>query len=672
MKRSPILLIILAVLTCVAGGSYALFSYIPQKLEQQFTHSFQELGFEKVTYESKSQSRGKITFRNISLDPRSFSEIKSITIRYSVINFFWSGGRASSVTLDGLHLTGELSENFDLIIAGWKQQNDLLGLLTRLPMQTLAIENSTIDLMSEKFGGIKLNYNTQIRNKNKNYIEIVGKTDSTQRKLAFHATFSGSIIDQKKLDLKLDAEQIQLIWDNTHFKRGTATIMVNSPIGGKTNFSIEAGSGSMVWNGLPFGDVRITCEKALDNYNINIDGKAIGVEAIEFTSNINHVEHVTSFETMVYPQTLSNLVDFLLSNNIIPASVNIPQALLDLQQPILSFSNAPREAHDDEPTDEQADDNGHKNIGMVKLLITEPSLEMEGHYTIENNGDISGSLSTQPVRIELSMATEGDNDPRPPKSFLELMATANFTHAYDKDKKPDVNWSFDTQVTSGHLEYGFIKFDEIEGNFTYRNGDKNRNDYETLSFKLPLKSFIEQTGRIYLDFNKSPFIREIALFLYGGKIRTQGFTLEDGTIPNSLRLVVSDIKISDLLSDAGINGITIVGKIGGMLPLEIVRDKIKVKGGILQSQSPGIVHIPESFSEAIFPGPRLQMQKMRRALENYHYEYFEARFDGDLEGGVMVTLTARGFNPDMPTKDPVDLNFQIETDISTLFSSLIR
>lgn len=671
MKRSPALLIALGLIICITGGNYALFSYIPQKLEQQFTHSFQELGFENVTYESKSQNRGKITFKNISLDRESFSEIKSITIRYTVMSFFLSGGKANSVTLDGLRLTGELSENFNLIIAGWKKQKDLPGLLTRLPMKTLIIENGTIDLMSEKFGGIRLNYSTQIKNKGKNHIEITGKTDSMQKKLAFTALFSGSIIDEKKLDLKLDAEQIQLIWDNTHFKRGTATIMVNAPIGGKTNFSIEAGSGSMVWNSLPFGDIRITCEKALDNYNINIDGKAIGVDMIEFTSNINHVDHVTSFETMVYPKTLSNLVDFLLSNNVIPSSVNLPQALLDLQQPILTFSNPPPPHMDN--NEEKDEDTDNKNIGLVKLLIAEPSLEMDGHYKIEDNGDISGNLSTQPIRIDLPMANESEkDDPRPPKSFLELSSEADFLLSSATDRKPKLDWSFETKVTNGHIEYGFINLNDVKGGFTYTASDKSRNDYETLSFKLPLKSFIEQTGRIYLDFDTSPFIREIAVFLYGGKIRTQGFSLEDGNIPNSLRLVVSDIKISDLLSDAGINGITIIGKIGGMLPLDIIKDKIKIKGGILQSQNPGIVHIPGSISEAIFPGPRLQMQRIRRALENYHYEYFEARFDGDLAGGVMITLTARGFNPDMQSKDPIDLNFQIETNISTLFSSLIR
>ncbi len=130
--------------------------------------------------------------------------------------------------------------------------------------------------------------------------------------------------------------------------------------------------------------------------------------------------------------------------------------------------------------------------------------------------------------------------------------------------------------------------------------------------------------------------------------------------------------MNKFFADTGIKKFSISGEMGGILPLQRKDDKIYIKDGLLQSQEGGIVRLDESISNGLFPGSSKQMQKIRKALKNYHYEFFELRLDGKLSGAVMMTLSARGRNPDMKNKKPVELKLQIETELSLLFKPLLK
>ena len=79
------ILTLLALLCLSVGGAYvyALYWYIPDKIKSRFAEGLQGLGFKLVAFESVSASGGSVTFNKISLDPKSFSGVEGLEIRYS-------------------------------------------------------------------------------------------------------------------------------------------------------------------------------------------------------------------------------------------------------------------------------------------------------------------------------------------------------------------------------------------------------------------------------------------------------------------------------------------------------------------------------------------------------------------------------------------------------------
>ena len=154
-------------------------------------------------------------------------------------------------------------------------------------------------------------------------------------------------------------------------------------------------------------------------------------------------------------------------------------------------------------------------------------------------------------------------------------------------------------------------------------------------------------------------------------MRVDNFDLKGLSFPSKMVFKITDINLTDYLGGLNISGLTVYGHLGGVIPLIRTKGNVSIKDGLLQSQAPGIIKLPETLSNTLFPGSDPQMQTIREALNNYHYEFFELRFDGTVSGGVMVSLYSRGTNPDMVDKRPIEMNFQIETEISVLVEHML-
>ncbi|PCJ99793.1 MAG: hypothetical protein COA45_02965 [Zetaproteobacteria bacterium] len=655
MKKILSIFVVIFTIMLGGGASYAYFIYIPEKIEQKIIDNFNAFGFENPSFGKITRKRGEILFSDISLDKQNFSTIKEISVYFSLFKFMLNPDHAQKISIRHLELTGELSKNFDLTISGWVDDKDFLQKFRSIPASLISIEDSNIELLSDQFGGIKINYDAQIQLSNAQEIVIKGRINTKQKNLKFHAKIDGTLSTSGELSLTTEAEQISITHKDISIRRGAAKLkFIHNAQALTSNISIETDIASVNWHNLPLRDIHALFEKSNNNnYNLLASGKIFGTEHIDWESHVSRVNGITETKNTITPANMAELLSFLQKNNQLKKPKKFPAFILDFQQPILTINTTTN----NEVTD-----------GDFKLLINQPNFEIGGSFSLSHNSDnILGLFSVNKTHITS------------PKETIQRVATqfqVSTSGEFTIDNistTPRLGWSMATDIDEGVIDYGALIIPNIHAKFLY-NSQAPKKTKKHLSFKFPLKNGISQNGRINLNLfdENAPLIKSIQFNIYGGRIKTQSAITKNGIHTKKNKLIVSDINIAKLFHDSGFSNIVITGQLGGVIPLRMKGGKINVNGGILQSQGGGIIKLPKAVIAGLFPGQSRKMFRIRGALENYYYEYFELRLDGDLNGRIMMTLNARGYNPMSNDKEPVDLSLQIETQISLLFKNLLK
>lgn len=654
MKKLISIFVVIFILMLGGASSYAYFIYIPEKVEQNIIDNFNAFGFENPSFGKITRKRGEIIFSDISLDKQTFSTIKEIRIRFSLLKFLMNPNHAQSISVRQLELTGELSENFELTISGWVDDGDFLQKIRNIPATMISIEDSRIDLMSNLLGGIKINFDAQIQLSDAKNIIIKGRASSKQKKLSFHAKIDGTLSDIGALSLTTEAEQISITHQEISVRRGAATIKFkHAPNNTSSDLSIDANIASINWKDLPLRDVHAVFEKNISNYSLQASGKTFGAENIDWETRTSQVNGITETKSTITPNSVAGLFAFLQRNNRLEYPKNIPTFILRFEQPTLFINTTTSKSI--------------KN-GDFKILVNKPIFEIGGSFSQNNEGNIIGLFSVNKIDIE-----SGNQEDKPTVSTRFKTSSSGAFTINNLSTMALLKWSVETKINNGIFDYGALTIPNIHAKFVY-DSQQPKKTKQYLNFKLPLKKYIQQSGRINLSLfdENSPLIKSIQIAIYGGHIKTRMPVIQNGVLTNRNKLIVSDINLARLFHDSGFRNITITGQLGGIIPFKINKGKMNVSGGILQSQGGGIIKLPKEIIAGLFPGQSRKMFRIRNALENYYYEYFEIRLDGNLNGRVMMTLNARGYNPLSNDKEPVDLSLQIETQISLLFKNLLK
>lgn len=642
-------------------SSYAYFVYIPDKVEKNIIRSFNNFGFEELKIEKLDRRSGQIILSNIALDKDKFSTIDQANIEFSLFNFLISPDFAQNITVKGLKLTGDLQqESRGINISGWNNTKEILDNLQKFPAGTIAFEDSQLDLLTEDFGGVGLKFDARINIKNSNNIKFKLNIKTKQKKLSAIAKIEGEIDAKGNIKLTSDIEDISVILPNMLVKRGLAKLKIlYQPNHASSSLNIYGNTdiASIRLHDMPLKGVKGNIKINDNIYNIDVNGSIFGENPIKWKSSIEKKSNNIFSKTIIEPDKLEDVIEFFKQNNGLSLGIKIPYFILNQANPVITIRN-------------NLINKPYKILGDVVITTDNPEITIKADYNNNNEkSGIKGVVKIDETTLKIDKNQKEDNN-----TYFDISAFGEFT-IKNLLSSPHIEWFIKTDILDGKLDFDVLELSKVKGSVFIGKTAKVRNEkVKPLSFSLPLKKSIPYSGkiRVNIDSKTRPILDKLSLKIYGGKIITKYPIFNNNKLVKNNSLIVSDINISDLLHDAGFKNIFMQGKLGGVIPFEIKDNKIKVNGAILQSQNSGILMLPDKIIAGLFPGNSKKMINIRAALKNYHYEYFEIRFDGDLNNRVMMTLNARGSNPRMKSKDGVDLNLQIETQISLLFKNLTK
>ncbi len=639
----------LIISTSLIGATYyAYFKYIPEKIENKIIASFKNFGFEKLELKNITRKSGKIVFSDIYLDKEKFSSIGELSVHFSLLEFIFNPAYAKKIIISDMNLSGEYS-NDQFTFSGWNNDNKILQSVKNIPANIIVIKGATIDILSDNFGGIKLSYDGQARLSKSGDIKLKGQITSKQRKLAFQAKINGTIPANGDVFITAQCDQISLAQEDLSIKRGAATIELKHSIENmNTSISATGDFSSVNWYNMPLRDVQASLKSTKDSYTLSAKGKIFGKESIDWDAKITNNNNNIVINTEITPRKLNDLLSFLHTNKRLKKNANFPPFILDLEQPKLSIIT-------------KINDAGVIS-GDFKFLNLTPKFGVSGVFSSnKNTKNIRGKIS--PTKSSITSENK--------KARFNQISAGEFIIRNLK-QSAELEWYLNTKVIDGTMDYGALDI-EANGNYIYISNTPNKSKGH-LNFKLPLKSSVKQNGRIITNLTDKdqPLFQAIILKIYDGTIKTQHPIFENNALTKSNKLTISDINLAKLFRDAKFKDARILGELGGVMPIVIDGDKIDISGSILQSQNNGIIRLSPRLIKGLFPDENKETQLIRKALKNYHYEFFEIRLDGDLSDRVMVSISASGYNPDINNADPVDISLHIETQASLLFEHLLK
>jgi len=633
--------------------AYTYYVVIPKQAEARVTQALKTFGFEKISIGGIKRSNGKITFSNIVLDEKKFSTIESLTVRFSLWRFFINPASAQRIHIKNLHLTGELDQSLNMQVAGWDNANDIVQRLHTVPASSITIEHGRIDILSDTLGGVSIAYNAYVNLHNPKNIKFQSTISSRQKKLSFQSTLNGSIHAKNGIKLKGDIGNITFNHSNYSVKRGAGHLDLN--YNESLSYSAEAQLSSASFYKLPLKDVRVTLDHQETETILLAEGQTFGPENLNWNSKFNLINGVTKSETRIQIPSTLELTQLIKRNDVFQNNIVFPWEPLNIEQPILSIN-----------TIYTPDTDGL--TGSFEITAPAPLFNIAGAFNKgDDNAHLSGEFHLKETKIK------SKNDHR--DNFFDISSNGNFT-INNLMSTPDMKWVAVTDIHKGKVDYGALSFPTKKSTIIY-NTDNPRKK-QSIALTLPLKRTIKHNAYIAVGLTdkNTPHIQSLNLEIYEGILQTQAPIFINGTLAKNNTITVSDISLMSLFKDFGLSNITASGSMSGLIPFEINKNaeghQIEIKSGILQSIGTGRIQLPDDIIQGLFPDDTAEAEKKRAALKNFHYDYFELRLDGSLTGKVLITLNAQGTNPDTFPIKPIDINLQIESELSFLLKNLIE
>ena len=683
-----ILSAILVIFLVTLGGAYWWIErFLPEYVEDQIITHFEQLDQSNFTYESIDKAGETLTFNHIKLDQDGFSTIDKLVITYSPWRYVVSS-ELETLSIDNMNLTGNIdTEQENSFSLSGLDTGNILKNLTALPAHDIEIKNGKLDLLSEKLGGLEIKFDAQAHASLLGELSITGNVKSEQPQLNLEGSIKGSARRDQNFELTLQIDNAKIETDKLNALRASGELKIsreeeNTPI----SYEGQFGVGGLRYGAISLQNASLALRGDDQGFQIFLDAKASGFPGTELNLSFKKSSQHNEIEGNIYTEKLEDLIQYLKANNIL-SDIKPADNILFGSFP-LTFS-----FHAEHP-------DNFTNIDKINFDVRndDQSFDIKGNIDLDKTKDIwEATFAMPPVNMlrELKKEKETKNYGLEftPSTLLELSGTAkgrlsefetakNATAA--PKKKTNQNDAIEGQIKliikNAELQYGVLKIKNITVPLTINDMSALSADKEQqATFKLPLKNELRQTGKATIHLSAKnggapeQTIDKATLNIFGGTLSVSDIKLNETGLHGPMNVKVTGINIEEFFKAAGLKGVNIKGTMNGILPIEKTENgRLILKGGILSSASKGDIAIAPELLNRFLPGKDVRTETIRMALDNYHYEKFELRLDGPLDGVVQMTLNANGNNPDIFEKRPVALNLALEGEISALLYPLMK
>lgn len=624
-KRISIIVTIIAVL---GGGLYAYqVTTKPDKIHNKLSQTFSDLGFDQAALPTPEKTGRTLSYKNINLDPDGFSTIKTLSVAHSPFILSLSDDDAVA-TIKGMDLTGELGPEGEITIAGLKPPEKMTLTFATLP-STINIEDFSLSLLSENFGGINITGSLQIKT-DRDKLKLQGKIDAIQKQVVINARLEGQINQNEFVDARIEIENGKFDLGHIQATRIAGLILASGENFSNIKTVSELQTGALKVYGLPWQNAAITIDAKNGTPGAIISAKSAGFEGMELGLTIPDIFTPEAFIGQLHTDTLKTAFDYFGSQQTLPFDETTLKNLSSLENIAVKFAK--------------------KDSIKFQIRDDAQTASLTGIVKLQDSG-FNGEIKSSPIPLlKISDTLAGT-----------LQLSGNF------EKQDSLSGKIKVKLDNTQLNFGLIQLGDI-------SADLIINDAITLSgpntenLKCSITEFkLEERCTL------SASIKNGLLNITDLKASGPGFDVFVPQADDQKTLFqIRSIELQELLQLFGNPQWNGSGTLDGNAIVEKAEGRPKLKQLSLTNKNNGVLHITDPAFFALLDMEDLEKETMKLALENFHYDLLKITAEGSFPNKVKIKVFGKGKNPILMQGRPFSLDFEITPDFSNIAKEITQ
>ena len=161
----------------------------------------------------------------------------------------------------------------------------------------------------------------------------------------------------------------------------------------------------------------------------------------------------------------------------------------------------------------------------------------------------------------------------------------------------------------------------------------------------------------------------IGASILGGEIIITDTQFDPNLEENTLVIGVNGVSLGEAVALHQLEDIEATGMIDGSLPVTLSDDGVSMRSGLLYAREPG-GRISYTADTSALENAALGTDIVFNALKNFNYTSLRVEPDYDSSGLLLLGLKLQGSNPDLGGGRQVNLNVNLEQNVTQLLQSL--
>jgi len=162
---------------------------------------------------------------------------------------------------------------------------------------------------------------------------------------------------------------------------------------------------------------------------------------------------------------------------------------------------------------------------------------------------------------------------------------------------------------------------------------------------------------------------DMTMNLAGGRITSQGGTIDPTRGDALIPLMADDLDLSQLFALIGLEELTGEGRLSGLIPIRVTAGGIAIDTANLGATASGFVSYRSESTRQTLAGGGDAVVLMLDALENFQYNGLDVTLNKPAVGNTAITLRLQGANPDVLEGHPFDINISLTGDADPLLEA---
>lgn len=166
-------------------------------------------------------------------------------------------------------------------------------------------------------------------------------------------------------------------------------------------------------------------------------------------------------------------------------------------------------------------------------------------------------------------------------------------------------------------------------------------------------------------------LSEVEAEIFKGKAQVAELAMNSSSLRSKFQLKLEGLDLAEIIALQKQENISGTGTIDGLIPVELTKAGVVVKGGAIKARTPGgriAYEAGEGLRAAANGNPGLKLAV--DVLRNFQYQVLEGKVDYKVSGDLEIALRLEGRNQEWSGGRPVHFNFTVSENLPMLLRSL--